>query len=156
MTYTAQRENQRLHLANILYDLEHRLYKDEIKEAKVQIKTCIDFIKNFNPNQLIVITTAYPEYAVEGYELNILDYLLKPINLERFKKAAEKAIEYFNFFRHSKTDDFIFLKSGNKIEKIFLNIAFSQMCWSNYQINIRNFICFCKDGSTRCMTITQY
>jgi len=46
--------------------------------------TGIDFLKNLQNPPLIILTTAFPEYAIEGYELNILDYLLKPISFERF------------------------------------------------------------------------
>src|SRR6202000_1015355 len=56
--------------------------------------TGIDFVKNLSDPPLIVFTTAYPEYAIEGYELDVLDYLLKPISFPRFLKAALKAQDY--------------------------------------------------------------
>lgn len=55
--------------------------------------TGIDFIKTLSKPPITVFTTAYPNYAIEGFELNALDYLLKPISLDRFLKAANKAIE---------------------------------------------------------------
>jgi DNA-binding LytR/AlgR family response regulator len=52
---------------------------------------------------MIIFTTAYSEYAVESYELNAIDYLLKPINKKRFVQAAEKARDYYAF-NHNKED----------------------------------------------------
>src|SRR4026208_1370438 len=56
----------------------------------------INFIKTFVRPPLIIFTTAYPEFAVEGFELNAIDYLLKPFSFERFLKAVNKAIEKLN------------------------------------------------------------
>jgi len=55
--------------------------------------TGIDFLRTLSNPPLVIFTTAYPNYAVEGFELNALDYLLKPISLERFIKATNKAID---------------------------------------------------------------
>jgi DNA-binding LytR/AlgR family response regulator len=52
----------------------------------------IDFLKKLKDPPLIIFTTAYSEYAIEGYELNVVDYLLKPFSYERFEKAIHKAI----------------------------------------------------------------
>ncbi len=54
----------------------------------------IDFIKNLSCKPLIIFTTARHEYAVEAYELDVLDYLVKPIAAERFDKAIQKALQY--------------------------------------------------------------
>jgi DNA-binding LytR/AlgR family response regulator len=54
--------------------------------------TGIDFLKTLSNPPKVIFTTAYSNYAVEGYELNAVDYLLKPISFERFLKAAQKAI----------------------------------------------------------------
>lgn len=88
--------------------------------------TGIDFLKTLNNPPIAIFTTAYPNYAIEGFELNALDYLLKPISFERFIKAANKAIEQVNLRKGSaapsasqeKEDDFIFVKADKKLIKV--------------------------------------
>ena len=55
--------------------------------------TGIEFLKSLPVTSQVILTTAYPDYALEGYELNITDYLLKPVDFPRFVKAVNKAIE---------------------------------------------------------------
>ncbi len=55
----------------------------------------LQFLKLLGNNSKVILTTAYPEYALEGYEHNIIDYLLKPILFERFFKAVNKAFDHF-------------------------------------------------------------
>ena len=54
----------------------------------------LSFIKSLETKPLFVFTTAHPDFAVEGFDLNALDYLLKPIAYDRFERAIEKAKEY--------------------------------------------------------------
>src|SRR5690349_17515624 len=54
----------------------------------------LDYLKRSTVDPLVILTTAFPEYALEGYELDIIDYLLKPIAFSRFLKAVQKAKEY--------------------------------------------------------------
>jgi two-component system LytT family response regulator len=56
----------------------------------------LNFIKSLEHKPLFIFTTAYPDYALEGFELDAIDYLLKPIAFDRFEKGVEKAKEYFN------------------------------------------------------------
>ena len=91
----------------------------------------INFIKTLIHPPLVIFTTAYPEFAVEGFELNAIDYLLKPFSFERFLKAVNKAIEKINSSvilpkkNEPPAPSFIFLKADKKIHKINLdNILF--------------------------------
>ena len=83
----------------------------------------INFIKTLTRPPLVIFTTAYAEFAVEGFELNAVDYLLKPFSFERFVKAVNKAIEKLNaeiLTRERNRPGFIFLKSDKKIHKVDL------------------------------------
>ncbi|MFC2186512.1 LytR/AlgR family response regulator transcription factor [Fulvivirgaceae bacterium LMO-SS25] len=75
----------------------------------------IDLLESITYSGHIIITTAYPSYALKGYELNVTDYLLKPYSFERFIKAVNKAID-----KKAIQDDsnFIFIKTENKLVKI--------------------------------------
>jgi len=87
----------------------------------------INFIKTLINPPLVIFTTAYPEFAVEGFELNAIDYLLKPFSFERFLKAVNKAIEKINSSAISPQKNeptapsFVFLKADKKIHKINLD-----------------------------------
>lgn len=84
----------------------------------------VDFLKTLVNPPKVIFTTAFSEYAVEGYELNIIDYLLKPISFERFAKAVNKATvsEGVNTNLGSKSaEDFMFVKSDKKLIKVFFN-----------------------------------
>lgn len=85
--------------------------------------TGIDFLKTLSNPPLVIFTTAYPNYAIEGFELNAMDYLLKPISLERFMKAVNKAIEQIHLQQRDSSSgggesDFIFVKADKKLIKI--------------------------------------
>lgn len=90
----------------------------------------VDFLKTLpNPPQ-VIFTTAYSEYAMDGYELNVVDYLLKPISLDRFAKAVNKAIAANeqtgqeaepNIPTTTESSDYIFVKADKKLIKIRFN-----------------------------------
>lgn len=86
--------------------------------------TGIEFLKTLENPPCVIFTTAYPDYAVQGFELNALDYLLKPISLERFLKAVNKASEKINTKKVDSTipsesqEDFFFVKADKKLVKI--------------------------------------
>ena len=77
----------------------------------------------------IILTTAYAEYALEGYELDVVDYLLKPIQFERFVKAVHKAVilngQSFNQFSpiqtEAKQDSFVYFRADRKMVKVMLS-----------------------------------
>jgi len=88
----------------------------------------IEFLKQLTKPPLTIFTTAYRNYAFEGYELGVIDFLLKPISFNRFEQAITKARELMALKEHShldenlaNTDDFIFVKSGLQRIKLQFN-----------------------------------
>ncbi len=101
----------------------------------------LDFLKSLVHPPMVILTTAYPEYALEGFELDVLDYLVKPVSFNRFLKAVMKAKEYYdarkNMASHDQivretNDDFIFIKADNKIVKIFYDDILFAEALQNY------------------------
>jgi DNA-binding LytR/AlgR family response regulator len=86
--------------------------------------TGIDFLKNTSNPPKVIFTTAYEKYAIQGYELDVLDYLLKPISFDRFLKAANKAFDFFKADQKNN-DSYVFVKTESKLEKVsFSDILF--------------------------------
>ncbi|WP_295666692.1 LytTR family DNA-binding domain-containing protein [uncultured Mucilaginibacter sp.] len=98
--------------------------------------TGIQFLKIANGKAKVILTTAYPQYALEGYELDVIDYLLKPIAFDRFFKAVQKAQAILQPAavkpvalaestpqkpQQEFLSDFIFVKTEHKIQKVYLN-----------------------------------
>lgn len=81
----------------------------------------IELLESSKISSQVIITTAYQEYALKGYELQITDYLLKPFTFNRFLQAVNKA--QVNLARHAieAQPDFIFVKTENRLEKIMLD-----------------------------------
>lgn len=87
--------------------------------------TGLEFIKTIKNAPPVIFTTAYPSYAVEGFEVNAIDYLVKPVSFDRFLKAALKAKEYYemrerNVTEASASSGYFFIKADNKLVKISL------------------------------------
>jgi DNA-binding LytR/AlgR family response regulator len=85
--------------------------------------TGIDFLKSLRNPPMVIFTTAFSEYALEGYSLDIIDYLMKPIPFDRFLKAAQKACELYQLKHQATADkdhqpDYFFIKCDSKYEKV--------------------------------------
>ena len=110
-------------------------------DIKMPELTGLDFLKTLTNPPGVIITTAYSEYALEGYEYSVIDYLLKPISFERFLKAVNKVIDRkdtaksksrFPEVPADRSDDFIFLKSDKVRHKVFFSeIRYIEGC-GNY------------------------
>lgn len=91
--------------------------------------TGIQFLKIINGKCDVILTTAYSQYALDGYELDVVDYLLKPIAFDRFYKAAQKVLQANGNGQQSAPEqsvtsgnhDFIFVKTEHKIQKIYMD-----------------------------------
>ena len=84
----------------------------------------LDLYKKIDQDTLVVFTTAYPEFAVEGFNLNALDYLLKPFTFERFLQAVTKAKEFYKFSNASAEpaqEQFLFIRADYSLIKITLS-----------------------------------
>lgn len=85
--------------------------------------TGLDLVRSLQVKPLIIFTTAYKKFAVEGFELDAIDYLLKPISFERFSKAVNKALEYYQYKTLAKNDavESLFIYSEYRMVKISLS-----------------------------------
>ncbi|HEY9006401.1 LytR/AlgR family response regulator transcription factor [Ohtaekwangia sp.] len=87
--------------------------------------TGIDFLKSLKEPPMVIMTTAYPNFALQGYELDVLDYLVKPFPFDRFLKAVNKARDFFelksaprNREESQSKEDYFFVKCDYRYEKI--------------------------------------
>lgn len=92
-------------------------------DIQMEQLTGIQFLEATNLKTRIIITSAYQEYAIKGFELNVTDYLLKPFSFERFLKAVDKALEYYSGKRSGNKseadyDKFLFVKTEYRYERI--------------------------------------
>jgi DNA-binding LytR/AlgR family response regulator len=119
-----------LHLAG---EFENPLKATEmIGEGKVQLLfldiqmpkiTGLDFFKTLQQAPPVIFTTAYPQYALDGFNLNALDYLVKPVAFERFLQAALKAKEYYELRLKNNAAEtqqgYFFIKADGRLVKLF-------------------------------------
>jgi DNA-binding LytR/AlgR family response regulator len=95
--------------------------------------TGLDFLKTLTNPPMAIVITAYPEFALEGYSLDVIDYLLKPVTLERFRKAVNKALD-FHRLKSVRSDSYFFVKSGGKYEKVMYDELLFVEAMQNYCI----------------------
>jgi DNA-binding LytR/AlgR family response regulator len=99
--------------------------------------TGIDFLKTLSNPPMTILTTAYTDYAMEGYALDVIDYLVKPIPFDRFLKAVQKAND-FHSMKHRHPDaahqDYFFAKSSGKYERIYFGDILFVESMQNYVI----------------------
>lgn len=99
-----------------------------------------DFLKNLKNPPMVIFHTAYPSYALESYQLDVIDYLVKPVLFDRFQKAISKAYDYHllknqnNEITTSKAVDFVFVKSEGRLEKILLDDILYLEAMQNYTV----------------------
>ncbi len=98
----------------------------------------IEFLKTLRDPPLVILTTAYSDYALEGYALDIVDYLVKPIAFERFLKASQKALEITRMRKMVSGQagdlDYFFIKCDNKYEKVFYDEVLFIEALQNYVV----------------------
>lgn len=100
-----------------------------LSDIEMPIKSGIDLIIELEDQPKVIFTTAYQQYALKGYELEVVDYLLKPIGFERFAKAIQKAIQQIETelkakafeIDKEKQEQFLMIKEGYNQHKLFLN-----------------------------------
>lgn len=98
------------------------LQKEQVDLLFLDIKmpdiSGIDFFNSLSKKPLLIFTTAYTEHAVTSFEMDAVDYLLKPFSLARFIKSCNKAFELHNFRNGAETPDYLFIKTGYEQLKV--------------------------------------
>lgn len=113
----------------------HLLFLD-IQMPKI---TGIDFFRSLKDPPAVIFITAYPEYALDGFEVNALDYLVKPVSFDRFLKAALKAKDFFEVRQTNRIAEttgneagYFFIKADNQLVKLFFDDILFVEALQNY------------------------
>lgn len=123
--------------SNLIDSGEVQLLFLDIQMPKI---TGLDFFRTLKNPPAVIFTTAFPQYALDGFELNALDYLLKPISFDRFLKATMRAKEFFEVREKNieeniatgSTSAYFFIKADNKLVKILLEDILFVEALQNY------------------------
>ena len=99
----------------------------------------IEFLKTIKSPPLTIFTTAHTDYAIESYSLDVIDYLVKPITFERFLKASQKALEYYQLKARAGSNnadqmDYFFVRCDSKFEKVFFRDVSFIEALQNYAV----------------------
>lgn len=112
------------------------LQKESIDLVFLDIKmpdiSGIDFYNSLSKKPLLIFTTAYTEHAVTSFEMDAIDYLLKPFSLARFIKGCNKAFELYNFRNDTDSSDHLFIKTGYEQIKVFYDDILYLEATGNY------------------------
>jgi DNA-binding LytR/AlgR family response regulator len=101
--------------------------------------TGLEFFKSLQHAPPVIFTTPYPQYALDGFDVNAIDYLVKPISFDRFLKAALKVKEYYEVRQKNvqegvqdQKNDFFFIKADNKLVRVFFEEILFVEALQNY------------------------
>ena len=104
----------------------------------------LQFLQKLAIDPLVILTTAFPRYALEGYELDVIDYLLKPVAFSRFLKAVHKALDYYQLKQgatFAESPAYLFIKSEKRIEKL-------ELAKILYAESVGNYVRICTEDKT--------
>lgn len=104
-------------------------------DIEMPVMNGIDFLKSSPRLPMVIITTAYPSYALEGFQLDVMDYLVKPVVFNRFFMAVNKARDYHQLVSKSaapSNTDHFFVKCGHKYERIYFHDLIYVEALQNY------------------------
>ena len=102
--------------------------------------TGLEFFKTLQNPPPVIFTTAYPQYALDGFEVNALDYLVKPISFDRFLKASLRAKEFYEVRDKNQAGtkgyaaDHLFIKADNKLVKLMFDDILFAEALQNYVV----------------------
>jgi DNA-binding LytR/AlgR family response regulator len=102
--------------------------------------TGLEFFRTLQNPPPVIFTTAYPQYALDGFEMNALDYLVKPVSFERFLKAALRSKEFYEVREKNQTGasglaaDYFFIKADNKLVKLMYDEIIFAEALQNYVV----------------------
>ena len=110
-------------------------------DIQMPVMNGIEFLKMTQRPPMVIITTAFPNYALEGFQLDVMDYLVKPITFNRFFKAVSKAKDYYHLLEKSTQQttvkeqtakDYFFIKCDYKYERIYFDEILFAEAMQNY------------------------